>query len=365
MTIKGFSYPSEIVCVDVNCEDERRHFIHECILLQLPYFETELKSGRWSTAAAAGEGVKCNLRLTLPPLSSHKDFNNTVIESLYRCEPLKATVHLKRAIGVYTLVTMLQSDELEEQALSNLCQVKFSNKCDKTISILETYDTLQKASAALVTPSLICMATMKKTQQIGEYRVKVPRILISRCGRSVRDYPQFVVNHRFNRLWRAVRNKISTRDQFITAYRIFRNLYKEWNFEGSHSIRLCVLIPSTSNSFRFALHDLLRLGVDLLQDEMISLKELFKLLDVGSPKVTDTHSDCEDEFCRSLRAVPFRNCIALDDSSLADFVELFQTKIEGSQAVDLAKHVLTSSRWGMQLLGPLTTRRVQKKKAPT
>jgi len=164
-------------------------------------------------------------------------------------------------------------------------------------------------------------------------------------------------------MWGAVRNKISTHDQFVKAYVIFRNLYKEWIIEERHSIRLCVLIPSTSNSFSVALNDLLRTGVALLQDEMISQKELFKLLDFGSPKVIDTHSDCEDAFCRCLRAMPFRNGIALDDSSLADFVELFQTKIEGSQAVDLAKHLLTSSRWGMQLLGPLTTRRVQR--APT
>jgi hypothetical protein len=96
----GFIYPSKIIKLTVHESDggdavtnnPSEHAIHECVLLQLPYFET-LLSERWRNS------VSNDFCLELPPLLNVEDFN-TLIESLYRGSSLPPATDVKRAVGI-------------------------------------------------------------------------------------------------------------------------------------------------------------------------------------------------------------------------------------------------------------------------
>jgi hypothetical protein len=138
MMKKGFSYPSK--CASLRIKESgggtesnlSEHSIHECILCQLPYFET-LLSESWDNQDQNNE-----LSLELPPISNVEDFN-TFIESLYQGVPLSPTTEVNLAVGVLALVKMLQYDGLTETALANIGGLTWQI----VVAKVESYSTLE------------------------------------------------------------------------------------------------------------------------------------------------------------------------------------------------------------------------------
>jgi hypothetical protein len=147
----GFTYPSKCLSLSVkeigsdSASNISEHSIHECILRQLPYFET-LLSERWGS-----DDRNIELSLELPPISS-------VVESLYQEVPLPPATDAKRAVGIVALVKMLQHDGLVETALANIRQLTMTDgsQMSDVIAMLENYSTLEDAAQTLKATKVTC-----------------------------------------------------------------------------------------------------------------------------------------------------------------------------------------------------------------
>ena len=196
-------------------------------------------------------------------------------------------------------------------------------------------------------------------------------------------------------LWSVASPLISSRTQFLAASKVFEvitqatlDLFKteeggRWSNSGktwrSGTERLHYIVPSTlipcsrnilgQNEYGpaegetpikllTALKELLCIGMGLVKSEVISMEELINLVDCASPKVTDSHAWCSKEACVVMRQPGSLNSIALTDRLMADVLEHAKEKL-GLPAIVLAKHLLNSKQWGLEFLGPLSTKRVQ------
>jgi len=97
----------------------------------------------------------------------------------------------------------------------------------------------------------------------------------------------------------------------------------------------------------------------MVKSSALPLEKLILLFDCASPKILDLHASCDDKTCRSLRKLSKTSGIALTDDQLSAFLERAKLELSSAQAVNLAQHLLNSSRWGLEVLGPNATASIQ------
>ena len=105
-----------------------------------------------------------------------------------------------------------------------------------------------------------------------------------------------------------------------------------------------------------ALDDLLQTGIRLLKTGDIDSKTLIALLRCASPKVIG-YCSCERKSCSLLR-IRIRNGIALCDKKLASFLIKAKEEVP-TEATTLTRDMISSSCWGIETLGPETTKVIQ------
>jgi len=241
---------------------------------------------------------------------------------------------------------------------------------------------LQKCDRAEVVPFLAIANPEKLGSNEGAEKARAAR------KGSYKIYPLCLeVNSRFQPLWGVIRPRITREIHFDEAAKIFQGLVSKdvhclttrgdgsWSnsrktyYPGSdtqHTIVSCALSlhadstdASSPNPLVFALNELLFVGVDMIKSSVLPLEKLILLFDCASPKILDLHASCDDKTCRSLRKLSKTSGIALTDDQLSAFLERAKLELSSAQAVNLAQHLLNSSRWGLEVLGPNATASIQ------
>ena len=397
---------------DANKVRVAEHEIHECALVQLPYFET-LFSKRWTASQDDGKPKKVSLEL--PPLSILEDFA-MIVPLLYSGLMVRSTIStdVHRLIGLYSLCTMLQSDQLANQLLSILQKITSTDKdkLDQAIANLQQYSTLDEISKSLAKMlHAIDYSTfeniVKGCHEVHHYKflgmalssiasygcveeyvtcilkyithippdlpnyLDVPVIFDRQCldpssgtfywMLEISGGRRLQVNDRFRHLWGNAQPYITTKATVLEAARVFQFLRTQEVLVPSECCSTwCTLIhKDRANSLPEALHELIRNSVRFTKKRILSVSDFIEVFDCASLKIDGTdHSTCTKDLCRHMYNQPLESGFALDDEAIANILALLNDEL-GVEAIPVAKHLLNSNLWGVNSLGPLTLAKLQ------